>query len=180
MALVEVQTANGPRKVRVCDYCRTVCCQTRFCSGFCARGWGERERINRKYRKESTHVSDSNGRSPGEDRPARIVFVIITDGEENSSKEFTRDRVMSMVKHQTDVYKRQFVFIGANQKAIQSGAGIGVGAANSLSSAANAVGTQALYASASSNLSSYRTGQADNMAWTTKDREAQNKAGAVH
>ena len=34
--LICVQTREGPRKVRVCDYCKTVCCTGRYCSGRCA------------------------------------------------------------------------------------------------------------------------------------------------
>jgi len=42
MALVEVQTKDGPRKVRVCDYCKAVCIPSgRFCSGACARKYQE-------------------------------------------------------------------------------------------------------------------------------------------
>ena len=38
--LIEVQTNDGPRKVRVCDYCRCVCIPSgRFCSGHCARNY---------------------------------------------------------------------------------------------------------------------------------------------
>jgi hypothetical protein len=40
--LIEIQTNDGPRKVRVCDYCRTVCIPSgRFCSGRCARSYRE-------------------------------------------------------------------------------------------------------------------------------------------
>lgn len=42
MALIEVRTKDGPRKVRVCDYCRTVCIPSgRFCSGMCSRSYDE-------------------------------------------------------------------------------------------------------------------------------------------
>lgn len=41
--LVEVQTINGPKKVRVCDYCMAVCTPSKFCSGRCAREFYERE-----------------------------------------------------------------------------------------------------------------------------------------
>jgi hypothetical protein len=40
--LIEVETTDGPRKVKVCDYCKTVCCQSRFCSGRCARNYQDR------------------------------------------------------------------------------------------------------------------------------------------
>lgn len=40
--LIEIRTQEGARKVRVCDYCRTVCIPSgRFCSGQCARKWRE-------------------------------------------------------------------------------------------------------------------------------------------
>lgn len=42
MALIEVQTKDGPRKVRVCDYCRSACIPSgRFCSGRCSRSYWE-------------------------------------------------------------------------------------------------------------------------------------------
>jgi hypothetical protein len=61
-----------------------------------------------------------------DDRPANVLFVIITDGEENASKEFTRDKVKEMVEHQTNVYKWEFIFLGANIDAFQSASGIGI------------------------------------------------------
>lgn len=40
MAMVVVETLDGPRKVRVCDYCKTVCIPSgRFCSSFCASNY---------------------------------------------------------------------------------------------------------------------------------------------
>lgn len=43
--LVEVQTTDGPKKVRVCDYCRAACIPSgRFCSGRCARQYAEWQR----------------------------------------------------------------------------------------------------------------------------------------
>jgi hypothetical protein len=61
-----------------------------------------------------------------EDRPANVLFVIITDGEENASKEFTREKVKEMVEHQTNVYKWEFVFLGANIDAFRSAGNIGI------------------------------------------------------
>jgi hypothetical protein len=43
--LIEIQTSDGPRKVRVCDYCRSACIPSgRFCSGRCARSFDEMRR----------------------------------------------------------------------------------------------------------------------------------------
>lgn len=56
-----------------------------------------------------------------EDRPEQVIVVIITDGEENSSTIFTKQQVEDKIKHQTDVYKWQFMYIGANFDAINAG-----------------------------------------------------------
>lgn len=60
--------------------------------------------------------------TPESERPGKVVVAIMTDGEENSSKQFTWDQVSGMIKHQTDVYKWEFLFLGANQDAIATAA----------------------------------------------------------
>lgn len=52
------------------------------------------------------------------ERPSNVVFVILTDGYENSSKEYTRQRVADMIQHQTDVYSWDFIFLGANMDSV--------------------------------------------------------------
>lgn len=55
---------------------------------------------------------------PEDERPAKVVFVVITDGEENSSREFSKAQIAEMVRKQTDTYKWEFVYLGADQDAI--------------------------------------------------------------
>lgn len=66
-------------------------------------------------------------------RPAKVLFVIITDGEENESRVYNHQRVMEMIQHQSIVYKWEFLYLGANQDAIQVGASFGLSAARSMS-----------------------------------------------
>lgn len=41
--LIDVESIDGPRKIRVCDYCRAVPIPSgRFCSGRCSRQFYER------------------------------------------------------------------------------------------------------------------------------------------
>ena len=47
-----------------------------------------------------------------EDRPEKVVVVVITDGYENASKDWTADRVKSSIEHQRNIYNWTFVFIG--------------------------------------------------------------------
>jgi len=52
--------------------------------------------------------------TPEEDRPEKVIFVIITDGYENASMEFTRSQIFDMVSHQKQKYNWEFIFLGAD------------------------------------------------------------------
>ena len=59
-------------------------------------------------------------------RPEKVIFVIMTDGEENASGfGFTIDEVKRRVQWQTDVYKWEFLFLGANIDAFAVGQSFG-------------------------------------------------------
>jgi len=60
------------------------------------------------------------------DRPGLVVFVVMTDGEENSSKEFSKAQIKQMIQHQQEKYQWHFTFLGANQDAFAEAAAIGV------------------------------------------------------
>jgi len=60
------------------------------------------------------------------DRPRLVVFVIVTDGQENSSREFKREKIREMIQHQQSVYNWQFTFLAANQDAFAEGASMGI------------------------------------------------------
>lgn len=66
---------------------------------------------------------------PEADRPGLVVFVVMTDGHENSSREFTKDRIKQMIEHQQQAYNWQFTFLGASQDAFDEAAAIGIQAA---------------------------------------------------
>jgi len=51
-------------------------------------------------------------------RAGKVLFVITTDGLENSSREYTYDKVKSMVEKQKKKYNWEFIFLGANIDAI--------------------------------------------------------------
>lgn len=95
---------------------------------------------------------------PEADRPSKVIFLIITDGQENASHRFTKAQIKSMVEHQRNVYNWEFVFMGANIDAISEGSSLGISAQNSVNYSATAGGTHKLYESVSRNISSYRGG----------------------
>ena len=49
---------------------------------------------------------------PEEERPSKNLIVIMTDGEENASKEYSLKKVQEMIKHQTEKYNWTFIYMG--------------------------------------------------------------------
>jgi hypothetical protein len=94
---------------------------------------------------------------PEEERPSKVIFLIMTDGEENSSRRYNAAQVREMVTHQREKYQWEFVFMGANIDAISAGTSLGVTATNSVNYVASAAGTHELYGSVSRSLGSYRS-----------------------
>lgn len=112
-------------------------------------------------------------------RPSKVIFVIVTDGEENSSKEYSQQAVQDMIKHQSEVYSWEFVFLGANIDAVSTGTSLGIKGGNTITYAANTDGVTAAYGSVSANLSAFRTSSGITQAsfFSQSDRDAQIKAG---
>ena len=84
-----------------------------------------------------TALLDAVGRAIGEtgnrlsamkesDRPGLVVFVIVTDGGENSSHEFNKKQVRDMIERQKSEYSWKFTFLGANQDAFAEASALGI------------------------------------------------------
>lgn len=65
-------------------------------------------------------------KTPEEERPSKVIVAIITDGEENCSREYNKTKIAEKIKHQTDKYAWQFLFLGANQDAFAEAGNIGI------------------------------------------------------
>lgn len=60
------------------------------------------------------------------ERPWKVVFVILTDGHENASREFRRAQILEMIRAREKNEGWEFVFLGANQDAITEAGAIGI------------------------------------------------------
>lgn len=74
-----------------------------------------------------------------QDRPGLVVFVVMTDGLENSSREFSKSDVKAMIERQQDKYNWHFTFLGANQDAFAEAGSMGIHAAGAANYAADKV-----------------------------------------
>jgi hypothetical protein len=48
-----------------------------------------------------------------------VIVVTLTDGQENSSKDYTHGKVAELIKHQREVYNWEFVFLGADVESVE-------------------------------------------------------------
>jgi hypothetical protein len=67
------------------------------------------------------------------ERPAEVIVVILTDGDENCSREFELPAVKKMITEQQESFNWKFVFLGANQDAFAAAGGMGIGRGTTLS-----------------------------------------------
>lgn len=134
-----------------------------------------------------TEVRDRINTMNDEERPSKVVFIFITDGEENSSRTHNRQRIFEMISDlrnaENDVNRPdengtlwEFVFLGANQDAITEGGNLGIRAAASLTYDASQDGTQVMFQSLNRTMTSYRTAAPDMATYnfSDEDRESQN------
>jgi len=115
---------------------------------------------------------------PEERRPGKVIVVIITDGMENASREYTVDKIREMIECQKGTYSWEFVFLGANFEACEVGESYGIGGRSSLKYAANAPGCHCMAQSLSASVMAYRCGTKNAVTFEDKDYEDQEKAGA--
>jgi uncharacterized protein YegL len=70
--------------------------------------------------------------TPEQQRPDKVLVVILTDGLENASKDFSLKQINQMIQHQQEVYSWEFQFLAAGQDAIQAATNLGISADNAV------------------------------------------------
>ena len=106
------------------------------------------------------------------DRPAKVVFVVVTDGQENSSREFQKDQIERMIRERTEKDDWQFVFLSADLAAIQDARAVGIHADSSLFYDKSARGTAGAWASLSGRTSDYRAARKKKIGFEADDRRS--------
>ena len=89
-------------------------------------------------------------------RAERVIFVIITDGLENASREYSGEKVRSMIEHQKSRYGWEFIFLGANMDAAGEAERMGIGRDRAQSFHADAMGLELNYRAMSDAVANFR------------------------
>lgn len=129
----------------------------------------------------TTALYDAIGRTINELQTTDdVVFVIVTDGIENASSEFTRERVFEKIEEKKKLGWK-FLFLGANQDAMATGNSLGISSNNSISYNTNTQSVNTLFSMVSNKMSSYRSSKSygnvntDSLDFTDNDRKEINK-----
>lgn len=105
---------------------------------------------------------------PEHARPGTVLVTIVTDGQENASREYTALDVKRLIEKQRDVYDWDVSFLGANQDAVLEAQRIGIEAKDALTyDLGHVAGTMAVHAAKQSRR---RTG--DRTGYTPAERTA--------
>jgi len=94
---------------------------------------------------------------PESERPGRVVFVVVTDGAENASTEYTLEKLRADIARQRDQFNWQFQFIGAGEDAWQ-GAQLGM---KSSTFARTGKNQRKVYSDMNVSLKTFRSGEVD-------------------
>ncbi|MDR0909032.1 MAG: VWA domain-containing protein [Spirochaetaceae bacterium] len=72
------------------------------------------------------HIGKELDKTPEDEKPGKVIFFVITDGQENSSTEYSYKQIKDMVERQTNIYKWEFIFMGANIDAFSTAESMGI------------------------------------------------------
>ena len=102
-------------------------------------------------------IADVQRSTAEEYRAEKVIFIIITDGEENSSREFSADAVKKLISTEKEQYGWEFLFLGANIDAVETAGRFGINADRAAEYVPDKRGTALNYAVMSEAVSEFRS-----------------------
>jgi len=113
-------------------------------------------------------------------RAGKVLFVITTDGMENASREFTYEKIKSMIENQKSKFGWEFIFLGANIDAVEVAGRFGVASNRAQSFHNDSEGIALNYCALSQAVTSYRlapTGASLDDNWSAEIQADYRKRG---
>lgn len=112
-------------------------------------------------------------------RADQVIFAIITDGLENSSRNYSPARIKAMVEKQEEAYAWEFIFLGANMDTIVTAGAFGIRPDRALDYLADRRGTELNYQVLSETIGTFRTtGRLDDQAFDRIRRDIKERGRA--
>ena len=110
-------------------------------------------------------------------RAEKVMFVIITDGEENASRQYSSAQVKKMIQRQKERYGWEFIFLGANMDAVETAGRFGIDADRAVDYVPDSEGTELNFRMMSETAVAFRKYGAVPAACLDKIRKDRKKRG---
>ena len=121
------------------------------------------------------HIGNVHKYAREEDRPEKTVFVITTDGQENSSRVYDYEKIKKLVKKQQEKYGWEFIFLGANIDAITEAGRLGIASNRAVCYECDGVGTMLNFECMSESIANFRMAKAMPENWKEKIEKYHSK-----
>lgn len=109
---------------------------------------------------------------PENERPGKVVFMVLTDGHENDSREFrNKFSIQEMIKIQQEAYNWQFVFLSSTLDAYDVAGSYGFTLGSTYRMPNTGWGIKQAYGMAANSVSAYRMSTSDSVVFTDKQKE---------
>lgn len=102
------------------------------------------------------HIVNAHKKFKKEYVPKKTLFVIITDGFENSSRYYSYNDVKRMIHHEQKHHEWEFIFLGANIDAVKEASKIGIDKEMAVDYKPDKIGTQLNYDVINDTITNYR------------------------
>ncbi len=89
-------------------------------------------------------------------RAEKVMFIIITDGEENSSRQYSSAQIKDMIRRQKERYGWEFIFLGANIDAVEIAGEFGINADRAVDYVPDSKGTELNFRMMSKTVAAFR------------------------
>lgn len=123
------------------------------------------------------HIGNVHKYARPEDRPAKTMFIITTDGCENASRRYDYETVRAMIRRQKEKYDWEFLFLGANIDAAAEAKRFGIDADRAVNYRCDAAGTALNYEVLSDAICSVRESRSISSDWKKRIDEDYKKRG---
>jgi len=118
------------------------------------------------------HIGNIHKYARAEDVPEHTIFIITTDGMENSSRYYDSRRVKEMIKRQQDRYGWEFIFLAANIDAVETADRYGIRKERAVNYVQSEEGVRASYCMMSEAISRVRNEESlDDGEWKKEKKE---------
>ena len=123
----------------------------------------------------------------GDEKPSKVLVCVVTDGEENSSKEYDLKDIKKLIG-ECEKEDWNFLYLAANQDAFQVGGGFGISAGNTINYTANSRGVVSMSNTLNNASVMYRSMSVNDMDFGVKskslivnddDKKPENNSGTI-